>query len=165
MRPIIATFRSVRDKENILRHASSSRSLKKDGIFVTEDYGNKVRKPKNPNQSPTKTSEVSWILCKKLIILFSNLKLNTGCKESSCSYSSKNARKYSRKFERWRESSRKCSRRCNVSPYCIFPSFSLLYYAYTAAYKYIHFLSQIALISSKESKVRIIAKHHKYFLL
>ena len=40
-----------------------------------------------------------------------------------------------------------------------FRRFHSILYAYTAAYKYIHFLSQIALISSKESKVRIIAKH------
>ena len=68
MRPIIATFRSLRDKENILRHASSSRSLKKDGVYVTEDYGNKVRKPKNQLQSPTKTSEVSFQSLKKSFV-------------------------------------------------------------------------------------------------
>ena len=68
MRPIIATFRSLRDKENILRHASSSRSLKKDGVYVTEDYGNKVRKPKNQPQSPTKTSEVSSFPFHKLFL-------------------------------------------------------------------------------------------------
>ena len=68
MRPIIATFRSLRDKENILRHASSSRSLKKDGVYVTEDYGNKVRKPKNQLQSPTKTSEVSSFPFHKLFL-------------------------------------------------------------------------------------------------
>ena len=41
MRPIIATFRSIRDKENILRHTSSSKILRQKGIFVTEDFSNK----------------------------------------------------------------------------------------------------------------------------
>ena len=41
MSPIIATFRSNRDKENILRHASSSKLLRQKGVFVTEDFSNK----------------------------------------------------------------------------------------------------------------------------
>ena len=41
MRPIVATFRSVRDKENILRHTTSSRILRGKGISVTEDFSNK----------------------------------------------------------------------------------------------------------------------------
>merc|ERR1719510_1235556 len=41
VRPIIATFRSIRDKENILRHTSSSKILRQKGIFVTEDFSNK----------------------------------------------------------------------------------------------------------------------------
>ena len=40
-----------------------------------------------------------------------------------------------------------------------FRRFHYLICLHCSAYKYIHFLSQIALISSKESKVRIIAKH------
>ena len=41
VRPIVATFRSVRDKENILRHTTSSRILRGKGISVTEDFSNK----------------------------------------------------------------------------------------------------------------------------
>ena len=33
--------RSIRDKENILRHTSSSKILRQKGIFVTEDFSNK----------------------------------------------------------------------------------------------------------------------------
>ena len=83
MRPIIATFRSLRDKENILRHASSSRSLKKDGVYVTEDYGNKVRKPKNQLQSPTKTSEVSFPSLKKSFVNIQKIDITGYEKDSS----------------------------------------------------------------------------------
>ena len=83
MRPIIATFRSLRDKENILRHASSSRSLKKDGVYVTEDYGNKVRKPKNQLQSPTKTSEVSFQSLKKSFVNIQKIDITGYEKDSS----------------------------------------------------------------------------------
>lgn len=50
IRPIVAGFRSIRDKENILRHASSSRILKQKGIYVTEDFSSKKQldKPARP---------------------------------------------------------------------------------------------------------------------
>ena len=41
VRPVIAGFRSLRDKENILRHCTSSKSMKKDGIYCTEDFSSK----------------------------------------------------------------------------------------------------------------------------
>ena len=47
MRPIVATFRSIRDKENILRHTTSSRILRQKGISVTEDFSNKRQASKN----------------------------------------------------------------------------------------------------------------------
>ena len=67
VRPIIATFRSVRDKENILRHASSSKILRQKGIFVTEDFGNKKVNGHSPNrkmfQSSVSTKFYKYILC------------------------------------------------------------------------------------------------------
>ena len=56
VRPIIATFRSVRDKENILRHASSSKILRQKGIFVTEDFGNKKVNGHSPNRKMFQSS-------------------------------------------------------------------------------------------------------------
>lgn len=62
VRPIVAGFRSLRDKENILRHCTSSKELKKKNIFVTEDFSSKKqRAPVNPLEqvipvSPTKRS-------------------------------------------------------------------------------------------------------------
>lgn len=43
IRPIIAGFRSIRDKENILRHCTSSKVLRQMGITVTEDFSSKRR--------------------------------------------------------------------------------------------------------------------------
>ena len=34
-------LKSIRDKENILRHASSNRPLKQAGVYVTEDFSSK----------------------------------------------------------------------------------------------------------------------------
>ena len=63
MRPIVATFRSVRDKENILRHTSSSRILRQKGISVTEDFSNKRQHSKGGDKvelrKSVKLSEVS----------------------------------------------------------------------------------------------------------
>lgn len=41
IRPIVAGFKSVRDKENILRHCTSSKILKQRAIYVTEDFSSK----------------------------------------------------------------------------------------------------------------------------
>ena len=41
VRPIVAGFKSLRDKENILRHCTSSKVLKTQAIYVTEDFSAK----------------------------------------------------------------------------------------------------------------------------
>lgn len=62
VRPIIAGFRSLRDKENILRHCTSSKSMKKQGIYCTEDFSSKGATRSTgaaPPGSPTKLSPAS----------------------------------------------------------------------------------------------------------
>ena len=53
------SFQSIRDKENILRHASSNRPLKQAGVYVTEDFSSKkvIAKGGVPG-SPTKIKPV-----------------------------------------------------------------------------------------------------------
>ncbi len=41
VRPLVVGFKSMKDKDNILRH---SNLLRKQGIFITEDVSGKVRK-------------------------------------------------------------------------------------------------------------------------
>ena len=57
--PKILSFQSIRDKENILRHASSNRPLKQAGVYVTEDFSSKkvIAKGGVPG-SPTKIKPV-----------------------------------------------------------------------------------------------------------
>jgi len=59
VRPIVATFRSVRDKENILRHTTSSRILRGKGISVTEDFSNKRQAGKDGKVELKKTIKQS----------------------------------------------------------------------------------------------------------
>ena len=56
VRPIVACFRSLRDKENILRHANSSKQLKQKGVYVTEDFSNKNKPKKKVGQSQVRRS-------------------------------------------------------------------------------------------------------------
>lgn len=69
MRPIIATFRSVRDKENILRHTSSSRILKQKGIFVTEDFSNKRTVPKGAAAASGHKGAISEVNHQSIFVL------------------------------------------------------------------------------------------------
>ena len=66
VRPIVATFRSIRDKENILRHTTSSKILRQKGISVTEDFSNKRQNSKNGDKVELRKriilSEVSTII-------------------------------------------------------------------------------------------------------
>jgi hypothetical protein len=61
VRPIVATFRSVRDKENILRHTTSSRILRGKGISVTEDFSNKRQAGKDGKVELKKTIKQSEV--------------------------------------------------------------------------------------------------------
>jgi hypothetical protein len=50
-------LQSIRDKENILRHATSNKQMKQAGVFVTEDFSSKKvtgKSSKGPG-SPSKT--------------------------------------------------------------------------------------------------------------
>ena len=69
MRPIVATFRSVRDKENILRHTTSSRILRGKGISVTEDFSNKRQAGKDGKVELKKTIKQSEVKKKTITIL------------------------------------------------------------------------------------------------
>ena len=71
VRPIVATFRSVRDKENILRHTTSSRILRGKGISVTEDFSNKRQAGKDGKVELKKTIKQSEV--KKIITLLFKL--------------------------------------------------------------------------------------------
>ena len=55
-------FQSIRDKENILRHATSNRPLKQAGIYVTEDFSSKTKNVSKSGKVPGSPSKINPIL-------------------------------------------------------------------------------------------------------
>ena len=56
------SFQSIRDKENILRHATSNRPLKQAGVYVTEDFSSKTKNVAKTGKVPGSPTKINPIL-------------------------------------------------------------------------------------------------------